>query len=338
MKKLFFAVLLVQVFLMNACGERKTPVEKEDKTVGTIISGMNSPLYRVTAIHTYNPDGEEIRYTRCKYDDHGNMVSLSSDWGVYEEIWNEQLLIYEYDIGKIDGKTDQEWICRYDEKGTVDYEKRITYRNDGSYSDYELTYKTEYDQSGYLINLVREGETEYEYSNNVHGYPLVVIERDIFTDSERKYAISYIEENSISEIRIAGRDESDKFEIHTIIMFEYTEDGSLGRISYEGSANEGYEFKYDKAGRLEKMYKLDSENKQESMTEFSYDKEGRIKRKNEYDGSGNLIQYSEYEFEAYTLPEEEYQELVSRETWQWYMELLDLRYLQRGRLCSRYFE
>lgn len=224
------------------------------------------------------------------YDDAGLLVSRERHF----EDGSESTDYYVYDeLGLLKQTYSYDWLLEeytYDERGNL--LTKTTYYEDGPVN---MIYEYSYDDANCLIfELARSGEDEvyysYEYAYDESG-------RLTFKYSNDGTYTAYIYDeqgNKLSEVYydIDGV-ETDRTE------YDYDADGNeLSERHYsEDSLYLWYKSEYDENGNKIRFERLNMQGGAQDIVLCDYDDDGHLVKSTRFDASGNVVTYSEYEYE-----------------------------------------
>lgn len=266
-----FSLLLSALLIIGLIGcSRQTPPAPTDDT------GEALPvIYVRTGETAYLADGTPGNYkTICSYDDTGHLLSVSTDQGGGESVWDEELGVYLYNPLPYDG--------------TIDSTATYTYDAMGFLTNYVSTFPgQEKDMTNASIR--------YTYGQN--GLP----EKLTYSTGgenarEQSRLFRYDEQNRLIRVEAALKEG----DIQLVCDFTYDEAGRPGVACYHNmELIYQVQYLYDDDGRLTSMqtatapYHLTHTDRidfaPEMTTDFAYDKAGRLISRKNFDADGLLV-------------------------------------------------
>lgn len=267
-------------------------------------------FYLLTKATEYHVDGSkgfsQITYT---YDDRGFPLTITTDWGYAEEqVWNDDLGIYEAVFASFDGQADQVVEFVYNEKGDILYrlDTENTYDSDGALVASETDRKDQYHNHSYTYGADGKIESVDTYDVKVGGG----------TGELAQTATHHYDDNG-RIIEVFNHSQRDS--LTYLFDFRYDDAGRLTLSSKR--PREGlyyYQYEYDDAGKLTRVlqnygghseicYFDDCINEitygypADIMTEwearFTYDSEGKLLSRCVYDQNERLIHRTDCEYQ-----------------------------------------
>ena len=263
--------------------------------------------------------GEKMWQQEYEYDEAGRLLSVSKDLAEHEDVWNDQLGVFEYIALPCDGVEDQRSEYEYDEYGQVTEQKGIDadwhgsfeydYDDDGRIDSFEFIYDSSVFTSGVheisyhgdnIESITYEGKDipliELEYDKKDRLTAVIKYEREATT----RYEYSYKGDHLVSfETYWGNAVHTDKNEEKNYQLFsgrEYEYDGDLliqETIYDEMGYKQKIKYKYDDEGFLKKKTFYGSDGQAFEEISFECDEQGNIIKAKYEDGS-----YIKYEYEA----------------------------------------
>jgi hypothetical protein len=269
--------------------------------------------------------GEKMWQQEYEYDEAGRLLSVSKDLAEHEDVWNDQLGVFEYIALPCDGVEDQRSEYEYDEYGQLTEQNSIEWRgsyeydydDDGHIDSYDFSYFSSMDNSStYEVSYHGDNIESITYKGN--DIPLIELEydkKDRLTavikyerEATTRYEYSYKGDHLVSfETYWGNAVHTDKNEEKNYQLFsgrEYEYDGDLliqETIYDEMGYRQKIKYKYDDEGFLKKKTLYGSE------ISFECDEQGNIIKAKYEDGS-----YIKYEYEAIEVTPEQADHYRSR--------------------------
>lgn len=235
---------------------------------GWFLLGNKETVYVCTAKKVYDKNGTLYTVTNYEYDNHGRLLSLEMDRGEAEEIWNDQLGIYEYgDWSNPDGIVDSYYEYEYDKQGNM---TRMAYQYIGDERPIVEQWEYEYDKKQIkTATLISNPGTDYE--------------------GRGEYEFEYKDGNLVSldvENRATGKNLS-------LLQAKYDNKGRITQsvhVMMEWTVI--YDYEYDQKGNLVEASVSTAPGR--GMVEAGVDPLERAELQNradyEYDNKGRLIE------------------------------------------------
>ena len=279
MKRHLIAVCLLIMTLLCACGKKETSSKNsifdiaggEGISAGYPDTDGKTVIYVVKEKYTFDSENvmtQKIQYT---YDEKGNMLSEEVDNGKISEAWNEELMIYEYVFGEVDGEINYSRYWTYDK-----YANMLTQEKENPDGKKQLEYNF-----------------EYTYKN---GLPI----KQTIPNNSRDYTEYYYDTDGQLIRQLQYRLE---YEEPSVYQFEYNSDGTLGKIYWDkGSV---FTFSYNVQDKLTELTRTDGTGALIFRNVYKYDYEGNMIIKEMYNSDNELEQRSEYVYNRDGLLEEE---------------------------------
>lgn len=309
MKRALAAICILMTVLFCGCGKEDVfgRIDGAGGTPGYLDKDNEVEILLVKEKCTYNSENIMIQKIQYTYDSKGNKLSEVVDDGVGTEVWNEELLIYEYFVGEVDGKIDYSRYWSYDkygnmltqEKETPDGKKQLEY-------NFEYTY-----ENGLPVKQSRPGGgPDYdEYAYNDNGQLIKQLLYRLEFSEPFEYRFEYNSDGILEKIRWSdGR----------VCSFTYNEQDKL--TDFDGNSRKVY--RYDSEGKMITQEIYNSENALKEWHEYIYNEDGLLEAekivKNE---SGKEIHETiKYTYEKVKMSVSEAESYYARSDWRWLME------------------
>lgn len=307
-------VLLLAMTLLWGCGGNTEESDGGEK------------VYCVVSEREYDADGVNIRLTEYTYDESGNVLSESTDWGLsveYDYFYDTYLTNYI----PIDGTIDELWQYEYAEnKYLIHSQFNHLSPQHGEMED-GTGYWYRCDEAGRITARGHEGNTEpfltFTYDNQGR-----LIRKSSY---DEVYCYTYLRANYLYDTdgRLSCMEsenynpDNQEWTLGYRINFKYDRSGNLVEVTqYYGDGTESCrnEMEYN-LGRLVNTtcYRY---GEKEEIREYAYDKNGNIAEVRVLDAyDGSLVKTLRYEYKELELSMEARLMYVKRNTWMWYMEL-----------------
>jgi hypothetical protein len=258
-------------------------------------SGGSETVYVRTVSRVYDSNGVVTELTKYEYDEQGRLLKYAQDWGIGEQVYNEELKLFEYISGEVDGTINVYRGFEYDDRGNlISYETRMGVDQPTTGQEYEWAYDG--DQVEEMEQLAQGGfasiDTQFTYDRDGNLTEIYTVNKE----GKKRYdcKMDYDSEGRLIQ-KIQMNYEGDQ-----IYDFVYNEDGLVEEYIYSrGTPTYNNEYKYSSVGEWEHLYLSYTDNGalEEVATDggefvywFDYDEKGRVISK-EYCGSDGVDTY-----------------------------------------------
>lgn len=302
------ALLIASAVALNLFGCKPAP---DTTSVPENQTGSNEKVsvWLPISITEYKADGsndhKQITYT---YTDKGLPLSVSTDEGIPEEIYNEDTDTYEYIMHAFDGLIDQKVEYVYNDQGDILYYTETSYTYVDGQLDSETTYSDHKVACEYRYNKNGKIEAVVWHSQNSDG----TFNQEITT------TYHYCYDDSGNLVEIYSEDATNN--TYWKNDFRYDKDGHLVVSTIrpkEGSIQ--YQYKYDSQGRLTEVSTFhatcqtplddahisqssgaqpQNEFSQDATAQFTYDNNGNLISRKYYGSNGMLSASTECSYDA----------------------------------------
>ena len=279
------------------CGDEKQP-EQTQKSV-----------YLLTEASYYDSNGVNYRVETFEYDANGRRVKQTRDDGDIEQVWNEELDIYERVALDVDGDLELTRTWQYDDRGYL-----AVYAEQNLVNQVDNLYQWEYEGDRVVgIRIGYEGADmeqlpirEIRYNDSGAMTEILYIQQE--------YDATYTKLNNTAEYDDEGRIISEmmnSMERAEYYDYEYDDEGRLTKVLYSTSAPVPFSTVDREDPWLAPAINL------RSTTEYRYDEEGRLLEKNFADEAGEKVYRITYRYEekGKLIGKDRYEQDVLVQTW-----------------------
>ena len=278
---------------------------------GEEIDEKDVVVYLMKEKRVYNSENvmtERIWYT---YDESGNMLTEEIDYSELTKTWNDELGVYEYIQGEVDGSIDRINRWTYDVfNNMLTQTREFSEGGTDLYLNFEYTYKNGLPTKRTVPNN-SEDYTEYYYNNGQ-----LVRQLEYMREYEEPLTISfeYNSDGTLGEILWNS----------SIFDFSYNDQSELIELTriYEGSQKFRNIYEYDSEGRMIVKELYNSDNELEQRNEYFYSRDGLLEEERIMSVNYGEVVYTtvKYAYEKVKMPEDTANGYYAKGQWLWLME------------------